>query len=76
MDETGVDGFNVAWMIRRHSVRDFAEHVIPELRRRGRIPQEPAAEPAGTTMRERLFDAGARPHPRHPAARRPPSIRP
>ncbi len=51
-------------MLRRESVREFAELVIPELRRRGRLPERAAHG----TMREQLLGAGPHPAARHPAA--------
>jgi FMN-dependent oxidoreductase (nitrilotriacetate monooxygenase family) len=64
VDEADVDGFNIAYMVRNHSVHEFAEHVIPELRRRNRL-LDPSR---GGTLRERIF--GRDPHidARHPAS--------
>ena len=46
-----VDGFNLARVITPGTMDDFIELVIPELRRRGHIPEVPAA---AMTMRERF----------------------
>ncbi|WP_348786563.1 LLM class flavin-dependent oxidoreductase [Leifsonia sp. NPDC080035] len=55
LDEDGLDGINLRQYHSFDTARDFAELVIPELRRRGRFPQE--GERSGT-LRERLFGAG------------------
>jgi FMN-dependent oxidoreductase (nitrilotriacetate monooxygenase family) len=65
--EADVDGFNIAYMLRRHSIAEFAEQVVPELRRRGLLAPEGAA--AGPTLRERLTGAGPQVPEDHPAAR-------
>lgn len=64
-ETTGVDGFNLAYVVTPGSYADFAEHVIPELRRRGRVrPRRP-----GRTLREALTGAGSPLLPAdHPAA--------
>ena len=55
-EQTGVDGFNMAYMVRGHSVNDFVEHVVPVLRQRGLL----ADVGPGQTLRERL--TGREPH--------------
>lgn len=63
MDETGIDGFNVAHAVKYQDVKDFADYVVPELQRRGLM--RTAYE--GETLRENLFGAGSkRLHPDHP----------
>lgn len=64
VDETGADGFNLAYAVTPGTFVDVAELVVPELRRRGRMP----ASPAGGTLREVLGGAGPRVAPTHPAA--------
>ena len=67
MDEDGLDGINLRQYHSFDTARDFAELVVPELRRRGRLPDASAAP---TTLRERLFGAGnARLPDRHIATR-------
>jgi len=61
VDQAGVDGFNIAYMIRGKSVDEFIELVIPELRRRGRLTGH-----AGPTLRQRLFGEEARLPEDHP----------
>lgn len=66
LDEDGVDGINLRQYHSFDTARDFAELVVPELRRRGRL-REPG-EP-GTTLRERLIGRGPRLPDTHVAAR-------
>ena len=55
IDETGIDGFNLAYAISPGTFEDFITFVVPELERRGRIkPRD--AEPV--TLRERLQGIG------------------
>ena len=66
---TGVDGFNVTPFVSPGSYVEFAEQVVPELRRRGLLPTAQEA-PVGRTLRERIFgDGRARLPLDHPAAR-------
>lgn len=48
---TGVDGFNIVYHVTPGSFADVAEHLIPELRRRGRAREAGGA----TTLRQRIF---------------------
>lgn len=66
LDEDGIDGINLRQYHSFDTARDFAELVVPELRRRGRI-RDRGDRPV--TLRERLFGAGPRLAPPHPAAR-------
>ncbi len=67
LDEDGLDGINLRQYHSFDTARDFAELVVPELRRRGRLPEE-GSSPG--TLRERLFGAGnARLPERHIATR-------
>ncbi len=68
VDEAGVDGFNVAYMIRSKSVDEFIELVVPELRRRGRLHSA-----GNATLRERLFGKAAGLPEDHPGHRSQPS---
>ncbi|MER7006843.1 LLM class flavin-dependent oxidoreductase [Dactylosporangium sp. NPDC000555] len=63
-ETTGVDGFNFVYLTTPGSFDDLAEHLIPELRRRGRAREHTDAR----TIREAIFAGGPRlPHD-HPAA--------
>ena len=64
VDETGADGFNLAYAVTPGTFVDVAELVVPELRRRGRMP----ATPTAGTLREVLGGAGPRVAASHPAA--------
>ena len=56
MDEADIDGFNIAYALTPGTFVDFADLVVPELRKRGRRPstEEVAAEAEGLTLRERM----------------------
>ncbi|MGM7669587.1 NtaA/DmoA family FMN-dependent monooxygenase [Microbacterium sp. A93] len=64
LQEAGVDGFNVDHALRGPDLAAFAEHVSPELRRRGLIP----ATPRGGTVRQRFLGTDTLPAG-HPGAR-------
>jgi FMN-dependent oxidoreductase (nitrilotriacetate monooxygenase family) len=62
---TGVDGFNIAYHVTPGSFIDVADHLIPELRRRGRG----AGGDHRATLRQRLFPSGGALLPEdHPGA--------
>lgn len=63
--DTGTQGINLIHIVNPESYRDFAELVVPELDRRGRVRPRPAA-PA--TLRGRI-GGRARVRDDHPAAR-------
>jgi alkanesulfonate monooxygenase len=66
VDETDVDGFNLAYAVRPETFADIVDLLVPELQRRGRYKLD---YPPGT-LREKLFGAGrARLGDSHPAAR-------
>ncbi|GAA4423449.1 LLM class flavin-dependent oxidoreductase [Georgenia halophila] len=56
LDEDGIDGINLRQYHSFGTVQDFAELVVPELRRRGRLAEPDDAD--GITLRERLFGPG------------------
>jgi hypothetical protein len=66
--DTGTDGINLAAIVNPGSFTDFAQFVVPELRRRGLLAPRPATP---QTLRERLFGQARLPadHPGHPAHR-------
>jgi len=55
-DETGIDGFNLAFALAHDSMRDVVELIVPELQRRGRY----RSEYEGGTLRGQVFGRGAR----------------
>jgi len=63
-DESGVDGFNLAYTVMPECFEDFIALVVPELQRRGRL--KTGYEPG--TLRHKMFGAGDRLPPTHPAA--------
>jgi alkanesulfonate monooxygenase SsuD/methylene tetrahydromethanopterin reductase-like flavin-dependent oxidoreductase (luciferase family) len=65
--EADVDGFNIAYMLRRHSIADFADHVVPELRRRGLLPEPDAA--TATSLRQQITGDGPYLPVHHPGHR-------
>jgi FMN-dependent oxidoreductase (nitrilotriacetate monooxygenase family) len=66
VEETGVDGFNLAYAITPETFEDFVDLVVPELQERGRYKLDYAPG----TLREKLYGPGrARLRPDHPAAR-------
>jgi FMN-dependent oxidoreductase (nitrilotriacetate monooxygenase family) len=66
VDETDVDGFNLAYAVAPETFSDFVDLVVPELQRRGCYKRDYAAG----TLREKLYGPGrARLGAEHPAAR-------
>ncbi len=63
MEETGVDGLNLAYAVMPETFEAIATHLVPELQRRGRYKR--AYRPG--TLREKLY-GHARLQPPHPAA--------
>jgi alkanesulfonate monooxygenase len=64
VDETGIDGFNLAYVVMPESFTDLVDLVVPELQSRGRF--KTAYRPG--TLREKLFGRARLPS-NHPAAR-------
>ena len=64
VEKTGVDGFNLAIAVALEAFVDIADHLVPELQRRGRYKQHYAAG----TLREKLFGETERLPLSHPAA--------
>ncbi|MEV4421355.1 LLM class flavin-dependent oxidoreductase [Patulibacter sp. NPDC049589] len=56
VEETDVDGFNLAYAITPGTFEDVVEHLIPELQRRGAYPTEYAPG----TLRHKLLGRGPR----------------
>ena len=65
VDEADVDGFNLAYVTTPGTFVDFAKFVVPELRRRGRVPEQLPR----STLRERLGGKGPLLPADHPGAR-------
>jgi MFS family permease len=65
--EADVDGFNLAYVTTPGTFVDFAKFVVPELRRRGRVPDHPDHD-APLTLRERLGGAEPLLSADHPGA--------
>jgi alkanesulfonate monooxygenase SsuD/methylene tetrahydromethanopterin reductase-like flavin-dependent oxidoreductase (luciferase family) len=65
VDETGLDGFNLAFAVRPETFADVSDLLVPELQRRGRYK---SAYRTGT-LREKLFGGSPRLQTPHFAAR-------
>jgi long-chain alkane monooxygenase len=65
VEETDVDGFNLAYAITPGTFEDVVGYLVPELQRRGVYPT--AYRPG--TLREKLFGAGPYLQAPHPGAR-------
>ncbi len=64
VEETDVDGFNLAYAVTRETFRDVVELLVPELQKRGVFKQEYREG----TLREKLFGGGPRLAAPHPGA--------
>ena len=64
VEETDVDGFNLAYAVTHETFRDVVDLLVPELQKRGVFKQEYREG----TLREKLFGAGARLAAPHPGA--------
>ncbi|GLR46079.1 hypothetical protein GCM10007880_65970 [Mesorhizobium amorphae] len=65
VEETDVDGFNLAYAVTPESFENVVDLLVPELQKRGAYPT--AYQPG--TLREKLFGEGPRLTAPHPAAR-------
>jgi FMN-dependent oxidoreductase (nitrilotriacetate monooxygenase family) len=63
VEETDVDGFNLAYAVTHDSFRDFVDLVVPELQKRGRYKKKYRRG----TLREKLFNNGPKLPDEHPA---------
>jgi len=61
IDDTGVDGFNLAFAVAHDSMADVVELIVPELQRRGRY----RTGYEDGTLREKLFNDGPYLPPSH-----------
>jgi FMN-dependent oxidoreductase (nitrilotriacetate monooxygenase family) len=64
VEETDVDGFNLAYAVTHETFSDIVDHLVPELQKRGVYKRNYA----DGTLREKLFGAGARLPGNHPGA--------
>jgi long-chain alkane monooxygenase len=64
VDETDVDGFNLAYTLTPGTFTDMADLVVPELQTRGLFKRDYAPG----TFRDKLFGRGPRLPSSHPAA--------
>ena len=64
VEETGLDGFNLAYILAHQSFEDIVDYVVPELQRRGVYQTEYRQG----TLREKLFGQGPRLGDEHRAA--------
>ena len=65
VEETGIDGFNLAYALAHETFADVIGHVVPELQKRGVY----ATGYREGTLREKLFGDGPRLPESHPAQR-------
>jgi FMN-dependent oxidoreductase (nitrilotriacetate monooxygenase family) len=65
IDDTGADGFNLAFALPYEDMAAVVEHIVPELVRRGRY----RADAPGGALREQLLGQGPRLAPQHPGRR-------
>jgi alkanesulfonate monooxygenase SsuD/methylene tetrahydromethanopterin reductase-like flavin-dependent oxidoreductase (luciferase family) len=65
VEETDVDGFNLAYAVTHETFADIVEHLVPELQRRGVYRKEYSPG----TLREKLFGEGRRLPSTHSGAR-------
>jgi FMN-dependent oxidoreductase (nitrilotriacetate monooxygenase family) len=65
VEATGVDGFNLAYVVAHETFEDVVHYLVPELQKRGVYPN--AYKPG--TLREKLFGQGPLLPAEHPGAR-------
>ena len=65
VEETDVDGFNLAYAVTHETFSDIVTHLVPELQKRGRYKHDYAPG----TLREKLFGGGPRLPKTHVGAR-------
>ncbi|MCS5959945.1 hypothetical protein LNP74_06085 [Klebsiella pneumoniae subsp. pneumoniae] len=62
VEETDVDGFNLAYAVTHETFRDVVELLVPELQKRGVFKQRvPRGDPARKTVRRRPASGRASP---------------
>lgn len=70
-EATGLDGINLVHVVSPDSYADFIEHVIPELRRLGRIRPDGGVKPLRSRLSGQESPLPAADHPAHRLARTP-----
>ena len=65
VEDTDVDGFNLAYAVTHETFSDIVTHLVPELQKRGRYKHDYAPG----TLREKLFGGGPRLPKTHVGAR-------
>ena len=65
VEDTDVDGFNLAYAVTHETFSDIVTHLVPELQKRGRYKHDYAPG----TLREKLFGEGPRLPKTHVGAR-------
>jgi long-chain alkane monooxygenase len=65
VEDTAVDGFNLAYAVTHETFSDIVTHLVPELQKRGRYKHDYAPG----TLREKLFGGGPRLPNTHVGAR-------
>lgn len=63
VETTGIDGFNLAYVVAHETFQDVIDFLVPELQKRGVY----ATNYKAGTLREKLFDAGPYLPENHPA---------
>jgi len=66
VEETDIDGFNLAYAVTPGTFEDIIEYVVPHLRARGRLPPVDTSDKP-LTLRERLGGKSAHVDPKHAA---------
>ncbi|GMK57997.1 hypothetical protein CspeluHIS016_0500290 [Cutaneotrichosporon spelunceum] len=61
VDEADLDGFNLAYAVTPSTFEDIIEFIVPELRHRGRLPEQ-AEDAPRKTLRELMGGPGATSH--------------
>ncbi|MGF6743969.1 FMN-dependent oxidoreductase (nitrilotriacetate monooxygenase family) [Paraburkholderia atlantica] len=64
VEETGIDGFNLAWVESPRTFHDVVEYLVPELQRRGAYKTSYTEG----TLRDKLLEQGAHLQPPHVGA--------
>lgn len=66
VDEAGVDGFNISYILRPDTYHDFVNLVVPILKERGRLK----TDSGNGTFRDKLFKKGSHLNDAHPGKKK------